>query len=520
MKAMKIYINVCFFLSVFFLSCMEDKGNYDYVTLNQIQIDTIHDCTIELFDTLRMSPKVTRSQGENGPLSYLWYKYVGSDGTNVDTISFEEKLNYKVSDLVGRYQIFLKVTDEDTGISEKTSFYMNVTGKFGAGLIILGEVDGKTDLIFINEAGNVIDLYGGDTGDLLGSNPVCVGDATAPNVNSLKDIMVLCDDGQGGKVLSNADFTISNDITDEFYMRPEGFKPQAYYRAYNKIFGLAFADFIISNKKLHVRTTYNEGDMGKSVGFNPAVEGTYELCPYAIVCPAAYLFADNSGNGRLVILRQGMFSMDKVFSVLKSSAEGFDPSSLGMKCIYLSEAAKYNNKQSGFGIFRDNITGQLQGMRFSMGQYADSDYELGMMSLFSKTAITGDASGIDEATGYAMSLARPHLYYSKGSKVYFYGIDNNQCYPVYDVDTVSGLAHSVIDKIYMEYVTFGYTERPYGVTSDVYNTVLYISSHKEGENGSNGTVHVVKLKDNGTIDSRSALYRNVCGKTVSMYYKR
>lgn len=91
-----------------------------------------------------------------------------------------------------------------------------------------------------------------------------------------------------------------------------------------------------------------------------------------------------------------------------------------------------------------------------------------MMSLFSKTAITGDASGIDEATGYAMSLVRPHLYYSKGSKVYFYGIDNNQCYPVYDVDTVSGLAHSVIDKICMEYVTSGYTERPYGETSDIY----------------------------------------------------
>lgn len=215
-----------------------------------------------------------------------------------------------------------------------------------------------------------------------------------------------------------------------------------------------------------------------------------------------------------------MFSMDDIFYVLTSETEGFDPSKVGMKCIYLSEAAQYLGNKSGYGIFRDNRTGQLQGVRFSLYQYANDEGPLSM-SLYSKTPLTGNAAGIDEATGYAMSLAHPHLFYSKGSKVYFYEIDNNQCYPVYDTDTVPGLAGSVIDKIYMEYVTSSYYERnAYGSTSDTYNKVLYISSHKDGEAGNNGTIHVVKLSDNGTVEKRTALYKNVCGQTVSMYYKR
>ena len=517
---MKIYIYVCFLIMALFVSCMEDKGNYDYVPVNQIQIDTIHDCTIEIYDTLRIPTKVTCTLDPTTELSYFWYKYRENDGTKMDTISFDKDLEYKVSDLVGKYQIFLKVTDMNTGISDKTSFNMTVVGKFGAGLMILGEVDGKTSFVFINDAGNVTDVYGDVTGDQLGKNPVFIADATSPNISSLKDIMVLCADERGGTILSNADFTLSKELKDIFFIQPSTFSPQAYYRAFNPIYATGFADFIISNGKLHTRTLYHEEELGRTIAFNPAIEGKYELCPHAIVCPAAYLFYDNAGEGRFLSVKQGTFSMNNVFNILKSGTEGFDPTKLGMKCIYLSEAAQYTKKQSGFGIFKDNASGQLQGVRFSMDYYSNDrgDYP---MALYAKTPITADAKGIENATGYAMSLARPHLYYSKDNQVYFYGIDNNQAYPVYDVDTVPGLENSVIDKIYMEYRTMGYSERNvYGSTSDTYNKVLYVSSHKEGQSGKNGTIHILKLADNGTVESRTALYKNICGKTVSICYKR
>lgn len=516
---MRIYIYIVFFLMAFLAACMEDKSNYDYVDLNEIRIDSILDCKIEVFDTLRIPAKVTCSM-ENTDLAFVWYKYEMNDGTKCDTLSLEPTLEYKVTDLVGDYQVFLKVIDLNSGLSQKTSFRMKVIGKFDEGLLILGETDGSTSLVFINEGNKVTDVYGGGSGNILGKNPVCIGDATCSNVTTLKDIMVLCNDEKGGVVLSNADFTVAKQLEDVFFVKPEKFIPQAYYRAYNSLFKLGTADFIINDGKLHARATYNEEQLGKSIAFNPVFEGDYKLCPYAIVCPAAYLFYDNAGSGRFVVVKQDRFDMDKTFSVLKSPTEGFDPSNVGMECIYLSEAAKWNNNQSGYGIFKDKKTGELQGLRFSMSQYTDSDSD-SQMSLYSKTAIPASAEGIEEATGYAMSLAQPYLYYSKGSKVYFYGMDNNQGYPVYDVDTIAGLENSVIDKIYMEYLAFGLSEtNVYGSTSDTYNKVLYVSSHKEGETGHNGTIHILRLADNGTIESRTALHKNICGKTVSMFYKR
>lgn len=518
---MKIYIYIYIFLGLLLMSCMEDKGNYDYVTLDQITIDTIHDQTIEVNDTLRIPTKITRSKDDGSELSYIWYKYQGNDIHHVDTLSREKDLEYKVRDFSGTYQIFYQVTDLSTGVSEKASFKMTVVGQYNTGLMILGEADGQPSMAFINDAGNVSEIYAVTNGDVLGKNPVFIGDATDPS-NSIQDIIVLCDDDRGGAVLSNSDFGKTKEVGDLFFLKPENFKPQAYYRAYNSTYEMSFANFIISHGKLHARATYMNGQLSYSMSFNPLIEGKYELCPYAIVCPAAYLFYDNAGEGRFVVLRQDMFSMDNVFSVLSSSTQGFDPARLGMQCIYLSEAALFNDEQSGFGIFRENAGGQLQGVRFRMQPYSNADdYNKQFpMALFSKTPINANAVGIDESPGYAMSLARPHLYYSKDNKVYLYDLDNNQPYPVYDVDTVAGLSHSVIDKIYMEYYTEGYSRDTYGSTSDVVNKVLYISSHKEGEAGKNGTIHVVQLADNGLVESRTALYRNICGKTVSMCYKR
>ena len=517
---MKIYIYICFLGMTFCLSCMEDKSNYDYVTLNQIQIDTIQDRTIALFDTLKVPTKVTCSM-ENTDFAYVWYRYEGLDGTKCDTLSLEKDLEYKVTDLVGEYQIYFKVIDVATGLSEKTTFKMKVVGKFDEGLMILGKMKEKTSLVFISQTGEVTELYGGETGELLGRNPVSIGNANFANVEGLRDIMVLCDDNKGGILLSSGDFTVSKAMEDVFYLKPEVFKPQAYYPAYNALASLGWADFIISDGKLHARTLYNK----ITTAFNPVFEGNYQLCPYALVCPPAYLFYDNSGNGRFLTIMQSMFKMDKTFSLLQSNSADFNPSDVGMECIYLSEATKWQNKyRTGYGIFKDKTTGQLQGLRFSLSAYSDewSDSFTDKMSLYSKSAISSNAEGIAESPGYAMSIARPHLYYSKGSQVYFYGIDNDQCYPIYDVDTVGGLNNSVIDQVYMEYWTGYYYERDdvYGSVNDKYNKVLYVASHKEGEAGHQGTIHILKLADNGTVESRTALYKNICGETVSMCYKR
>ena len=114
--------------------------------------------TIEIYHQLEVEPKISFS-GKETPLEYCWYRYTNND-LEVDTLSLEEKLVYNVNLSVGNYTIYLKVTDKETGLSSKSNFTLSVTGKFDKGLMVLGEVDGIPNLVFLNTAGNLVEVYG------------------------------------------------------------------------------------------------------------------------------------------------------------------------------------------------------------------------------------------------------------------------------------------------------------------------------------------------------------------------
>lgn len=506
---MKNYILFCLALLPYFLfSCMEDKGTYDYVEVNELTIDTIHNQVIEIYDTLRIKSMVKSTTEDAAPLEYVWYRYI-NESLKVDTLSVTESLEYKVALGIGTYEIILKVTDMNTGLSAKETFKLKVVGKFDNGLMVLGEVKGQPSLVFINNAGNITDMYNTSNASLLGKNPVAVANAVCPNISYIKDIMVLCDDGFGGVALSAADFSVNKPYKDLFFLAPESVKPQAYYRGMSH-YGWTNADFIISGGKLHARMLGYAEELKRKTAFNPAVPGDYELSPYAIVSAKDYLFYDNK-NERFLVIRGDFMSMSATFSTLVSATSEFNPSKVGMKLIYMSEAAPEGSTKRGMGIFRDQ-NNQLQRLVFTLNKFSDM-IKIQPIKLLSKTEVTV-AEGIDQASAYAMSLAHPFLYYSKGSKIYLYEWENNISTPVYDVDTV--IDNSTIDKIYIEYVASG----GYGSKSDIYNTVMYVASSENGKSGQNGSIHVLKLAMNGIVEKRTAFYPNVCGKTVSLCYKR
>lgn len=490
-----------------FFSCMEDKGTYDYVAVNQLSIDTIHNQVVEIYDTLKVKVDVKSSQ-TSGSLEYVWYRYLNKTLVT-DTLSTQPELSYKMTWGLGDYEVIFKVTDLNTGLSDKKNFKVNVVGKFNTGLMVLGKNGEQPNLIFINNAGNVTDMYNASNASLLGKNPVVVANAVCPNISYIKDIMVLCDDGFGGVALSAADFSVNKSYKDLFFLAPESVKPQAYYRGMSH-YGWTNADFIISGGKLHARMLGYAEELGRQTAFNPYVPGDYELSPYAIVSAEDYLFYDNK-NERFLVVRGDFMSMRTTFSTLVSATSEFNPSKVGMKLIYMSEAAPEGSTKRGMGIFRDQ-NNQLQRLVFTLNKFSDM-IKIQPIKLLSKTEVTV-AEGIDQASAYAMSLAHPFLYYSKGSKIYLYEWENNISTPVYDVDTV--IDNSTIDKIYIEYVASG----GYGSKSDVYNTVMYVASSENGKSGQNGSIHVLKLAMNGIVEKRTAFYPNVCGKTVSLCYKR
>lgn len=507
---MKKYILFLFLLPALFWACMEDKGTYDYQEVNQLTMDTLHNQTIEVYDTLKMEPKVFESLS-GGQLEYVWYRYIGKT-LDIDTLSTEPILNYKVVLNLGTYPIYLKVTDMKTGLSGKGTFVLNVVGKFSNGLMLLGEVDGETDLTFINDAGKMTNMYGPGNSGILGKRPVQIANASCPKISYLKDMLLLCDDGVGGVSLNSGDFSVSKNFSELFFTPPGKIKPQAYYRGilHPELGGLA--DFVINDGKLCGRLTGYAEDLGTLTAFNPPYLGDYEMASAAIVCGSCNLFYDNK-NGRFLVVKGDMMSLDNKFSSLTGKGESFDPNNVEMEAVYMAEGARNGNINRGFGLFR-NKTNQLYSLIFLLDDYSSFEAGKNTMELFARTPVTSDAVGIGSASGYATSLAKPFMYYSYDSKIYLYAPETNTCFPVYDTDTV--VNNSKIDKIYMEY----YPDYQYGSNLATYNTVLYVSSSEDGTAGRNGTVHILKLADNGTVEGRKALYKNICGKTVSMCYKR
>lgn len=491
------------------MACMDDLGTYTYTDLNEISIDTIKEQTIEIYHPLDIVPDI-RCSKEDTQLEYCWYRYTGTK-LETDTLSRERELHYTVNFPVGKYVIYFQVLDAATGLSNKSTFTLNVTGKFDKGLMVLGEVDGLSNLIFINTAGNVTEVYGKDNEGELGKHPVVIANSPNKDVTALSDLLVLSDDVGGGVTLNSADLSVASSLTDQFFVSPNNFHPQAYYKGVDPFEYATRADFIISQGKLHIRKLGTATEFGNQLLFNPTVPGSYELSPWAIVYGKGYLFYDNHGKRFLNIL-DDFFEPDDTFSSLSSATEDFDPSDVGLTLIYMAEGCN----KTGYGIFKDQ-NNQSVLLSFSLGNYREGNAS---MSLNSKINITPNAEGIAESGSYAMSLAKPFLFYAKGSKIYQYGLDNNTAFPIYDTDTVKIADKTVkttIDRIYMEYVPY---YSGYGSNSADYNTVLYVASSEEGSNGKKGSIHVLKLADNGTVQSRTALYENVCGKTVSMCYKR
>ena len=490
------------------MACMDDLGTYDYTTLNDIHIDTIKEQTVEIYKTLDLPTTISCSK-EGTQLEYCWYRYTGTK-LEIDTLSRQKDLHYTVNYPVGKYTIYFQAMDAATGLSNKLSFVLNVTGKFDQGLMVLGQVDGISNLIFINTANNVTEVYGKDNGLLLGSNPVMVVNSPNKNVTTLTPLLVLSDDSGGGVTLNSADLSVASSLTDLFFVAPENFHPQAYYKGVDFFEYGTRADFIISGGKLHMRKLGTAVDFGRQLMFNPVVPGSYELCNYAIVNGKAYVFYDNKAK-RFLNLKDAMFGPDDTFSSILSGTSDFDPSNVGLSLIYMAEG--YN--KTGYGIFKDE-SNQLQLLTFSLGDYRNG----ATMKLQAKTNITSQAEGIAESKSYAMSLAKPFLFYTKGSKIYQYGLDNNTAFPVYDTDTVKINGNTVkttIDRIYLEYAAGYYG---YGSAVDTYNTILYVASSENSATGKKGSIHVLKLATNGTVESRTALYENVCGETVSLCYKR
>lgn len=111
---------ILFVIFITCVSCYEDKGNYDYIEVPEINIAGLQeDYTVLAFDTLRISPTITTINGETD-YSYLWITQItDSKDDTQDTISREKELEWVAAKEAGRYDLLFIAKNKTTEVERR-----------------------------------------------------------------------------------------------------------------------------------------------------------------------------------------------------------------------------------------------------------------------------------------------------------------------------------------------------------------------------------------------------------------
>ena len=244
MNNYRILIIAIIFLSCF--SCMEDKGNYNYKEIDQIEFDVDNMETkysmVSFKDTLEIKP-VFKNVKDNSDLEFVWtiFPEVDLDEESfdvVDTISTTGELKYAVELPKGNYNIHFKVFDKGYGdLMTSMKFTLVVSTEFSEGFYVMKETaDGNTDLdLYTSKDRKLENLISKSTGLSMTGKPVSFG--LYPTFSYL--------DNESGDILVNdflmpvteGDFAMMRiedmkkirSLSDMFYEGDPGEKPLFFY---------------------------------------------------------------------------------------------------------------------------------------------------------------------------------------------------------------------------------------------------------------------------------------------------
>ena len=129
--------------------CYEDKGNYDYYPINDVNIAGIEKSyDINRWDTLRIAVSLGHSLNENSKMEYAWYL----DGKKVANT---KDLRYVISEKAKKYAARFEVTDtQNDNVRFFSDFELHVHSQYSEGLMLLSQCEDHPELSFYNTLNN------------------------------------------------------------------------------------------------------------------------------------------------------------------------------------------------------------------------------------------------------------------------------------------------------------------------------------------------------------------------------
>ena len=452
-------------------SCYKDKGNYDYHPINELNftnIDTAKGYTVNVGETLSVTPQLKGSQDPNGSNKKYSYEWSLDFFDKDSVLSREKDLNVKLVVPPGKYTLQYRVIDQETGIQFHIRTQLLVSTKVFEGYLVMNEVNGKTrlDMLSYSRANDNFTQITDVLKEMGSALPVqgkplqvyCF-ELNAFNITPQTYRIYLLTETGGYKIDPETfGYTPLNDLRYEMAgSLPANFKPTS-------IGGTLQYGFLPVN-------TMVEG--------NDVYRRTYEAVVFPRVPVNIYAgdakpfkaFPQVAANDDGIVI----YNMDKR-SFTTASFESINVTDMppdlgfpeGKDMVYMED----QTNGLGYAVLKDPGAPNYHLLRFYPG-YAFADYFEPMT-----------AADIDKATHFAASPELGYMFYSVGGKLYEYDPFLHKSFLMLDKGS-SQITHLSFQKFLNTSFDDKYTE---------FGNLLTVGSvNPSGTEGSNGTLELYSI---------------------------
>lgn len=420
-------------------ACVDDTTNDSFNTLNDVTIEGIQDKYDNVYvdNMFSIHPTLKTTLNTEADLSFFWIAYNKSSYYNADTLSKEKNLDVMIHLTPGEHTMKFKAVSTVTHIYYEKEFTVNIVNEFTNGLMILAESDGNAVLDFWIPGKDevVTDVYGKlNDGDVLGTHPKRIY-FNKYQTDEISEVLVMCQDGEGGKILDNITLTKRREYKDLFFgVTPEKIVPQAYYKGFMR-------EYLIDNGLAYDRAT-NSVPPSATVKPSLAVQGsTYEIADNANFIDdedmvSRMILYDNQNTCFYALMNISTAFLTKVTKTSGFTyVDGgfFSPDKVGMKCLYAGITSRSSSGDKEYlGVF-ETPEGERHLLKMGIGFYV----ELTPDSYYSYFKDLGNevlsCENIATANSFTTSaLFSGYLFYAAGSKIYVYNSASSTGGMVYD----------------------------------------------------------------------------------------